>query len=50
VTIIMLGILGSFGAKVGGAPLRPGMVRVVVSGLLAIGVTTLVGHLFHAAA
>jgi VIT1/CCC1 family predicted Fe2+/Mn2+ transporter len=38
--------LGALGAKFGGAPLRPAMVRVMGWGVLAMAVTTGVGHLF----
>lgn len=46
ITVIMLAILGLAGARAGGAPLLPGTLRVVLFGSLAMGVTTLVGHLF----
>jgi len=48
VTGLMLALLGAVGARAGGAPVLRGMVRVVVFGALAMGVTALVGQLFHA--
>lgn len=38
--------LGGWSARLGGAPARPAVVRVVVGGLLAMGLTTLIGRLF----
>jgi len=48
VAIITLSVLGAAGAKAGGAPVLPGMARVVLWGSLAMTVTAGVGHLFHA--
>jgi len=48
VTVVMLAVLGALGARTGGAPVLPGMVRVVVLGSLALAVTAGVGHFFHA--
>ena len=48
-TVITLAVLGAAGARAGGAPIAKGMVRVVVFGSLAMTVTALVGHFFHAA-
>lgn len=47
VAIATLTVLGAAGAKTGGAPVLPGIVRVVVFGTLAMAVTAGVGHLFH---
>ena len=46
VTVGALAGLGALGAKFGGAPLWPAMVRVMGWGVLAMAVTTGVGHLF----
>ncbi|MEB3331693.1 MAG: VIT family protein [Synechococcaceae cyanobacterium] len=43
-----LALLGAFSARVGGAPLRRGAVRMLVWGALAMGLTALVGHAFGA--
>lgn len=43
--LIALGTLGAIGARVGGAPWRRAVVRVVVGGGLAMAVTALVGRL-----
>lgn len=48
VAIIMLAILGAAGARAGGAPIVPGVIRVVIWGVLAMAVTAAIGHLFHA--
>jgi vacuolar iron transporter family protein len=50
VTILMLGGLGSAGARAGGAPLLPGVTRVVLWGSLAMAmaITFAAGRLFHA--
>lgn len=48
-TAITLAVLGAAGARAGGAPIARGMVRVVIFGSLAMAVTALVGHFFHAA-
>ncbi|MEG3122344.1 VIT1/CCC1 transporter family protein [Sphingomonas sp. GB1N7] len=49
VAILTLAILGAAGARAGGAPLLPGMARVVVWGSAAMAVTAGVGHVFHRA-
>lgn len=49
VTIAMLALLGAVGARAGGAPMVPGVMRVVIFGTAAMVVTALAGHLFHAA-
>jgi VIT1/CCC1 family predicted Fe2+/Mn2+ transporter len=49
VTIAMLALLGAVGAKAGGAPILPGVTRVVIFGTAAMVITALAGHLFHAA-
>jgi VIT1/CCC1 family predicted Fe2+/Mn2+ transporter len=48
ITVAMLALLGYLGARAGGAKLLRGTVRVVLFGLLAMGITALVGRLFHA--
>ena len=48
VAIVTLALLGAAGARTGGAPVVPGVLRVVVFGTLAMAVTAGVGHLFHA--
>jgi len=45
--IVTLVILGAAGAKTGGAPLVPGIIRVTLWGTLAMVVTAGIGHLFH---
>ena len=47
VAIITLSILGAAGARAGGAPILPGIVRVTLWGSLAMLVTAGAGHLFH---
>ena len=49
VTIAMLAVLGTLGAKAGGAPVARSVLRVVIFGTLAMAITALVGHFFHAA-
>ena len=49
-TLCILTILGALAAKVGGAPIWVGAVRVTFWGALAMGVTAGVGALFHIAA
>lgn len=49
VAVVMLAFLGAAGARAGGAPLVPAIVRVVVWGSVAMAVTAGVGHLFHTA-
>lgn len=46
--IAMLAILGAAGARAGGAPMLPGILRVMIWGTAAMAVTASVGHLFHA--
>ena len=46
VTVGALAGLGALGAKLGGAQMRPAMVRVMGWGVLAMAVTTGVGYLF----
>jgi len=46
VTVMALAILGAMGAKAGGAPLRPAMIRVVGWGVFAMVVTAAIGRLF----
>ncbi len=48
--IVSLMVLGAAGAKTGGAPLVPGMIRVTFWGTLAMVVTAGIGHLFHVSA
>ena len=43
-----LAVLGAAGARTGGAPVIPGIVRVVIFGTLAMAMTAVVGHVFHA--
>ena len=47
VAIVTLGILGAAGAKMGGAPVARGIIRVTLLGTLAMAVTAGIGHLFH---
>ena len=49
-TLCILAILGALAAKVGGAPMWVGTIRVTFWGALAMGVTAGVGTLFHIAA
>ena len=49
-TLCILAILGALAAKVGGAPMWVGTLRVTFWGALAMGVTAGVGALFHIAA
>jgi VIT1/CCC1 family predicted Fe2+/Mn2+ transporter len=43
--LIFLGVLGAVGAAVGGAPMRRGMVRVLLGGAAAMAVTAIIGRL-----
>lgn len=43
--LLLLAVLGALGAKAGGAPLAPAMLRVFVLGAIAMGVTGLIGTL-----
>ena len=45
-TLLLLLALGAFAARLGGAPLWRGALRVAFWGVAAMGVTGLVGHLF----
>lgn len=47
VAVVTLGLLGAAGARAGGAPVVPAVVRVVIWGSLAMAVTAGVGHFFH---
>ena len=47
VAILALSTLGAAGARAGGAPVLPGVLRVVLWGSLAMAVTAGIGHLFH---
>ena len=46
VALVALIILGALGAKLGGAPVRPSVLRVLFWGSLAMLVTSGVGRLF----
>lgn len=48
VTLVLLLMLGAFAARLGGAPLLRGAVRVAFWGVMAMGATMLVGKLFGA--
>ena len=45
-SLVVLAVLGGAGAKIGGAPIRVAIVRVVFWGALAMLVTAGIGHLF----
>jgi len=45
-SLLVLAMLGGFGAKIGGAPIRAAIVRVVFWGAMAMLVTAGIGHLF----
>ncbi len=45
-TMLFLMLLGGAGARLGGAPMLRGVVRVTFWGALAMAVTALIGHLF----
>jgi vacuolar iron transporter family protein len=47
VVLVALAITGGLGARLGGSPWQRGTVRVVVGGILALGVTFLVGLLLN---
>lgn len=49
VAVASLALLGAAGARAGGAPLVPAMMRVVLWGSVAMAVTAGVGSLFHTA-
>ena len=46
VSVIALAILGATGAKLGGAPMAPAIIRVVGWGILAMTATAAIGSLF----
>ncbi len=48
-TLALLVLLGTTAARLGGAPILPGAIRVTFWGAVALGVTALVGRLFGAA-
>jgi VIT1/CCC1 family predicted Fe2+/Mn2+ transporter len=48
-SLVLLAVLGGAAAKMGGAPLRAGALRVTFWGAVAMGVTDLVGRIFGAA-
>lgn len=43
--LMLLALLGALGARTGGAPVARGMLRVVILGALAMGITALIGTL-----
>ncbi len=45
-TVLLLVVLGVLSARMGGAPVRRAVLRVVIWGVLAMGITALVGSLF----
>lgn len=47
-SLLVLALLGAAGARLGGAPVIPGITRVLLWGALAMGVTAGIGRLFHA--
>ncbi|MFG6081471.1 VIT family protein [Paracoccus litorisediminis] len=47
--VAALAVLGAFGAWAGGAPLGRAVIRVVLGGIIALGLTALVGRLFGVA-
>jgi VIT1/CCC1 family predicted Fe2+/Mn2+ transporter len=49
VSLMCLAMLGTIGARVGGAPLVPSILRVTFWGALAMAVTAGVGRLFGTA-
>ena len=48
-SLICLAVLGTLGARAGGAPIRPAVLRVAFWGMLAMAVTAGVGRLFGTA-
>jgi VIT1/CCC1 family predicted Fe2+/Mn2+ transporter len=48
VSVICLGLLGGLGARAGGAPMGPSVLRVAFWGVLAMVVTAAVGKAFGA--
>jgi VIT1/CCC1 family predicted Fe2+/Mn2+ transporter len=49
VTLVVLLLLGAVAARIGGAPLARGAIRVAFWGAVAMGCTAAVGRLFHVA-
>jgi VIT1/CCC1 family predicted Fe2+/Mn2+ transporter len=49
IVLVLLALLGGIAAGVGGAPVPKGILRVTFWGLVAMGITAGVGHLFGAA-
>lgn len=49
VAVASLAVLGAIGARAGGAPIAPGILRVVLWGSVAMAITATVGRLFHTA-
>ena len=49
VALVALVLLGSIGARLGGAPRGRATLRVVIGGAAAMALTTIVGKLFGAA-
>lgn len=47
-TLVALAGLGAWSARLGGAPTKPAMVRILVGGALAMALTAGIGHLFGA--
>lgn len=45
VTVMALALLGGVGARAGGAPIWPGVIRVTLWGIAAMIVTAMIGHL-----
>lgn len=50
IVLVLLALLGGIAARVGGAPVVKGILRVTFWGLVAMGITAGVGHLFGAIA
>jgi len=46
VTVLALAMLGVLGARIGGAPLGPSVVRIVGWGVFAMAITAAIGKLF----
>ena len=45
-TLLGLGFLGHLSATLGGAPASPAVIRIVFWGIIALGSTSLLGHVF----